>query len=62
LELKFIRVKKYFEERINDADDAFRFQLMYFETIPNSANFVIDVYFKSGVKYTEETGQINFHD
>jgi len=59
---EFIRVKKYFEERINDADDAFRFQLMSFEKIPNSVNFVVDVYFKSGVMYTTETGQINFHD
>ncbi len=42
--------------------DGFQFELINFDSIPSSAIFTVNVYLQSGMKFTEQTQQINFYD
>ncbi|MCP4460371.1 MAG: hypothetical protein GY816_20465 [Cytophagales bacterium] len=42
--------------------DGFQFELIDFDSIPSTAFFTVIVYLESGIRLSEQTQQINFHD
>lgn len=58
---ELITLEQLFAERENWYD-GFQFELIDFETIPNSVIFRVEAYLESGTLFTSETQQINFYN
>jgi len=57
---ELITLEQFFIERA-EWHDGFQFELVNFDSIPNSAIFTAKAYLESGIVFTEETEQINFY-
>jgi hypothetical protein len=57
----FLYLEQFFIER-EEWHDGFQFQLVNWDSIPNSAVFTAKAYLESGQLFLQETEQINFFD
>ena len=52
---------EFFKQR-EDWHDGFQVELVEFDSIPNSAIFVVEAHLESGLIFTKETSVVNFYD
>lgn len=58
---ELITLEELFEIR-QEWHDGFQFELTTFEDVPDAVTFTVDLYLESGIKFTEQTKEINFID
>jgi len=59
-ESELISLEQFFIER-EEWHDGFQFELVDFESIPNSAIFRVEAYLESGIVFIGDTEEINFY-